>query len=87
MDIGKERKIMNTKPDPTINTSICPLCGEPNQCAMAADPVAKECWCGDKVFPRELLSQIPEKAVRRACICSKCLEEYLAERDGSNHPL
>ena len=74
---------MNTKPDPAINTSICPLCGEPNQCAMAADPDAEKCWCGDKEFPRELLVQIPQKTVRRTCVCAKCLENYLSEFDNS----
>jgi hypothetical protein len=77
---------MNTKPDPGINSALCPLCGEPNQCAMAADPDAKECWCGNKKFPRDLLAQIPDKAVRRVCICEKCLEEFLAESDSSDVP-
>jgi len=40
---------------------------------MAADPEARECWCDDKKFPRELLAQIPEQALRRACICQNCL--------------
>ena len=31
----------------------CPLCGEPNQCAVAADPEATECWCD--------LGEIPER--------------------------
>ena len=77
---------MNTKSDPQIDASKCPLCGEPNLCAMAADPDAKECWCGDKKFPRELLAQIPKEAVRRVCICAKCLEEFRAQKDRSDFP-
>jgi hypothetical protein len=69
---------VNTKIDPKIDTTKCPLCGGPNQCALAADPTATECWCDDKKFPRELLEKIPAKAVRRACICPKCLERYQA---------
>lgn len=59
-----------------MNTAICPLCGESNQCAVAADPDATECWCGSVIFPEELLAKVPEDAVRKTCICQNCLEEY-----------
>ena len=38
----------------------CPLCGEPNQCAMAADPEATECWCESEKFPHDLLATSAE---------------------------
>jgi len=60
----------------TVNTSICPLCGEHNHCAVAADPNAKECWCEFVEFPVKLLAQIPEDAVRKTCVCQKCLNNY-----------
>jgi hypothetical protein len=44
---------------------------------MAADPEAADCWCGSLEFPDELLDQVPNQAVRRTCICQKCLEQYL----------
>ncbi len=59
-----------------IDTAKCPLCGKPNQCAVAADPAAIVCWCESVEFPRELLNQIPEKAVRKTCICKNCLDNY-----------
>lgn len=59
-----------------LYTAICPLCGSSNQCAVAADPNATECWCESVVFPEELLAIIPKNAVRKQCICQKCLEEY-----------
>lgn len=59
-----------------MNTAICPLCGESNQCAVAADPDTTECWCGSVIFPEELLAKVPETAVRKTCICQNCLEEY-----------
>lgn len=59
-----------------MNTARCPLCGEPNQCALAADPEATECWCDFVVFPEELLAQIPDAAVRKTCVCQKCLEQF-----------
>lgn len=72
--------------NPPIDTSKCPLCGGPNQCAMAADPSASECWCEDKKFPRELLAQIPEQALRRACICPNCLERVLKTKRNIDPP-
>ena len=59
-----------------LDTSTCPLCGEPNQCALAADPNATECWCESEDFPEELLAQIPGEAVRKTCVCQKCLNKY-----------
>ncbi len=67
------KKLSKRKP---LNTAICPLCGEPNHCAVAADPAATECWCEFVEFPRELLALIPEDAVRKTCVCQKCLNEY-----------
>jgi hypothetical protein len=58
------------------DTSTCPLCGEPNQCTLAADPNATECWCNFVDFPEELLAQIPDEAVRKTCVCQKCLIKY-----------
>ena len=57
-------------------TATCPLCGRPNQCALAADPNATKCWCDSVEFPHELLAKIPENAVRKTCVCKKCLKEY-----------
>ena len=61
---------------PSINPARCPLCGGPNLCATAADPEAPDCWCGSLKFPEELLDLVPKDAVRRACICQACLEQY-----------
>jgi len=58
------------------NTSTCPLCGEPNQCALAADPNATECWCETADFREELLVQIPDEVVRKTCVCQTCLNKY-----------
>jgi hypothetical protein len=56
----------------------CPLCGGPNDCALAIDPEASECWCDTLTFPRELLAQIPEDAVRKTCVCQACFSRYMA---------
>jgi len=66
----------NKSKNNTLDTATCPLCGEPNQCAVAADPNATECWCESVIFPEELLAKVPEDAVRKTCVCQNCLEEY-----------
>lgn len=68
---------------PCADRGKCPLCGGPNQCALAADPAATQCWCDTVVFPAELLAKIPLEAVRKTCVCQKCLEEYLASSSAS----
>jgi hypothetical protein len=69
-----------------VDPARCPLCGEPNQCALAADPSASECWCDSKTFPRELFAHLPNEAIRRVCICQKCLERYLENGTTVNSP-
>lgn len=70
-----------------LDTAQCPLCGNPNQCAVAADPSATECWCDLVVFPRELLAQIPGDAVRKNCVCQNCLEEYQESTNAADKSL
>jgi hypothetical protein len=56
----------------------CPLCGEPNRCALAAPRAPGSepppCWCRAERFPAELLERVPAPQRRRACICRSCLE-------------
>jgi hypothetical protein len=59
-----------------LEPARCPLCGQPNLCALAADPNASECWCDSEEFPPELLAKIPAKAVRKTCVCRECLTNY-----------
>jgi hypothetical protein len=77
---------MNMNPNPGVEASKCPLCGGPNQCALAADPSATQCWCDTEKFPRELLAQIPAKAVGRTCICQKCLTRYRGVKEAIDSP-
>jgi hypothetical protein len=61
---------MHRPPDP----ALCPLCGEPNGCALAAAPGASpaDCWCASRRFDAELLARVPPAAAGRACVCSRC---------------
>jgi len=53
--------------------ALCPLCGEPNDCALAAGH-GHPCWCASEAFPAALLDRVPEANRRRHCICRRCLE-------------
>ena len=68
-----------------LDKAICPLCGDLNHCATAADPNATECWCEDVKFPAELLAQIPESIGDKVCVCRTCLQNY-REKTGDSDP-
>ena len=70
---------MSADPATGCDPTRCPFCGDSNRCARAADREATQCWCGPEKFPRNLLERVPESAVRRACICQRCLENHRAE--------
>ena len=72
---------MGIETRPKIDTSICPLCGQPNDCAMTADPKTTRCWCKDLEFPRELFDLIPENALHQTCICRDCVDRFILERE------
>jgi hypothetical protein len=59
-----------------IDPSICPVCGEPNQCAIevakSTGKPLQECWCASAVFTAEILFKVPAQAINKACICKKC---------------
>ncbi|WP_332826737.1 cysteine-rich CWC family protein [Ramlibacter sp.] len=62
-------------PDPVL----CPLCGQPNRCAMevqrATGAAQPPCWCTQVKFPADLLARVPAQAQRIACICAACARE------------
>jgi len=53
----------------------CPLCGAPNECAVArCGRFDTACWCsGVRVDPRSL-ALVPEALRRRACLCPRCAQ-------------
>lgn len=58
------------------SANVCPLCGEPNQCAMELAKTTREsvtaCWCVTVAFSEKLLSKVPPGALNKVCICQKC---------------
>ena len=59
-----------------IDPTRCPICEEPNACAMevakATDNKPERCWCFDAVFAAEVMDLVPDEAKGLACICAKC---------------
>ena len=61
---------------PTLDPALCPLCGSPNRCTMAAEQATgitqAACWCRDAAIDPAVLAQIPPTARGKACICAAC---------------
>ena len=70
----------------TVCASHCPLCGQPNQCARertdtdtgCGREVPLACWCVTEQFTPELLKQVPEESLDRACVCQSCVRAHQA---------
>ncbi|AQA19925.1 hypothetical protein BST95_18410 [Halioglobus japonicus] len=50
----------------------CPLCGEPNQCAMAAGQPAESCWCMTAQIAPEAIERLAPEDKGTRCICPGC---------------
>lgn len=65
----------DTPPTP-FNPSLCPLCGQANQCAMELERSTGQpqppCWCTTQTVAPQALAQLPPEAVNRACLCPRC---------------
>ena len=55
-----------------LDPARCPVCGEANGCAMAADPDASHCWCFDATISTETLELVPAEARGTVCVCARC---------------
>jgi len=59
-----------------MQAQLCPLCGQPNRCAMEVQRETgvpqPPCWCTQVDFSQELLAQLPPAAQGTACICAAC---------------
>jgi len=62
-----------------VSAVLCPLCGQPNRCAMEVQRETgvqqPPCWCTQVDFSRELLAGLPAEAQGVACICRACAEK------------
>lgn len=66
---------------------LCVLCGEANDCAMAAEGMvadgeqggadrAEPCWCVTERFDPSLIALVPAAEKDERCICRRCLMRH-----------
>jgi hypothetical protein len=56
---------------PASDARRCPLCGEPNACALAGGG-GEPCWCAGATIPKATLERLPEDSRGTACVCARC---------------
>ncbi len=49
---------------------MCPLCGGPNGCALAAGKT--QCWCFEVEVSEEARGRAVELVGERVCVCRRC---------------
>lgn len=54
------------------DTTKCPLCDKPNDCAVAAGQDPESCWCMTAAMSPSALESIPAEAQGKVCICARC---------------
>jgi hypothetical protein len=59
-------------PQPSVDPTRCPLCGQRNDCCMTGSARSETCWCMHLEFGEALLARVPIAAQARACICRRC---------------
>jgi hypothetical protein len=68
-----------------IDPTRCPLCGEPNRCAMETERETGQpqppCWCMQVDFSNAPLTNLPEEMRGLACICARCAAGAPASQD------
>ena len=62
-----------------ITPARCPLCGQENYCARAADPEAGACWCFTEHVPAELRASVPDELRDCICVCQRCIARHRGE--------
>ena len=58
-----------------VTKGLCPICGQPNGCAVIANRDPASCWCMTTKVPEGLLEQIPNHLRKQSCVCENCVEE------------
>ena len=57
----------------------CPLCGQSNDCAVAAGRDPDSCWCMTATMSPSALVSIPAEAQGKICICAQCADDSRSE--------
>ena len=56
--------------DVIVRPDVCPVCGGPNGCGIAAG--ASTCWCFTASIPAAALARVPDAARDLSCLCAAC---------------
>lgn len=56
--------------------TICPICGNQNNCGYLLNKLATPCWCSKEFFPKKIINRIPVEQRNKACICRSCFERF-----------
>jgi hypothetical protein len=65
------------------DASVCPLCGQPNDCQLCTmDAYKGPCWCAKMTIPSELIEQVPVELKNKACICRECVMGFHRAKSG-----
>lgn len=59
-----------------MSKSICPLCGQANNCAMELGKEPSSCWCMDIKMPEGILDMVSDEDKNKGCICKNCIMKY-----------
>lgn len=65
-------------PARSVETRLCPACGQSNACARAGSMKAANCWCFAIALTPEVLQRVRQKYPTTACLCRSCLERESA---------
>ena len=57
---------------PMSDKQKCPLCGQPNRCAMAEGHAVGACWCVSIKLTADMLEAVPTEDRGVRCICDTC---------------
>ncbi|HEY3333536.1 MAG TPA: cysteine-rich CWC family protein [Capsulimonadaceae bacterium] len=60
---------------PAPDKKRCPLCGEPNRCAMSNATGDEMCWCFEVPVDIKLIEALPLEVKNVACLCEACLRK------------
>jgi hypothetical protein len=64
--------IPNSVNAPMSDKQKCPLCGQPNRCAMAEGQLVGACWCVSIRLTADMLEAVPTEDRGVRCICVTC---------------
>ena len=71
---------MNERAARAVAADRCPLCGEANDCALAAGCAAR-CWCTDASFTAAVRERAADAGGAMRCVCARCARRAAAVED------